>query len=1389
MAAGNTEKISLIPAIGKSYVSFKKELKMWETITSIDEKKRAPMVVMNLPHRAKSVALDIPLEELQNGIEIMINGETKKLNGIERLTKELDKIYLDDVETEKYKAYDSFRKFKRQNSVSVHEYILEFDKKLRLLKEYEIELPDTVLAYDILNNANLSEHNHSLATVTAKPLSYLLMKETLKSIINETVPAFDVQDSKSTKIKVEPEESSTFIAKEESNSETFFNRNGNFRGSSPRGTSYYRPSNTRSNYRGQSPRNFQSRNSNTMKTNPKDQFGNIMTCSICSAITHFARKCPEQRNRSFFCEEADIHEENVTLFQNTPKESVNSDTMKQFTQDSFGMAILDSGCNITVCGKGWLEAYLDCLSKEDKHKVKVEKSQVNFKFGDNKPDKSEKKYRLPAIIHGKQVSIETQVVEAEIPLLLSRQSMKKANMVIDYKNDTVQAFGVMKKINFTESGHYGIKLGNNLIEEVCMCSLENVILFNNQKDCKSTAIKLHKQFAHPTADKLKTFVKTSGNKDKDLMNAIDEVSESCDICKRYKRPSSRPVVSMSLAKDFNDAISMDLKIFDKEKNIYFQHAIDHKTRFSTAKVIKSKDKEVIVDSVFTHWINIFGPPKKILTDNGGEYVNEAFTDMCQLLGVHISTTGAESPWSNGIVERHHALIARNVSKILEENPKCRLETALAWACHSKNALSNIDGFSPYQLVFGFNPNIPSLEDKADKLSALEDATVSEKVAEHINAIYSARREQIKSETAEKIRRALSHQVRDVYSNDVKQGDLVYYKRDKDSRWRGPGRVIGTDNKVVFVRHGGFSIKCHIIHVVNVNDIYRKKMSKINEEDGDEKVPNQDAENFTQAEELLSNDLNNESPAAAVYDQNIDLSSPTPAQVTNEICSAKAIAEKKHIVISLEKRDINDSAKQEELEKWVKNDVFDEIGVDDSQFQESGISPINVTWVITNKEKIKARLVARGYQDEELQPTQKVSPTCRKESLRILLTLSASLRFKLKALDITSAFLQGKELKRLVYVIPPKEYKKKGVLWKLKKCVYGLCDAARQWYEEVKDTFTEAGIIKCPYDDAFFYWFVDGSLEGIMTIHVDDFIYCGTDKFIDHLHKCIFSKFNVGSQTESCFQYLGMQISQSPESHEVVISQNKYTDSLQTIQISDKRRNQKTHALNNEEFKLYRSLCGQLLWLSLQTRPDISYEVCILSNYLNDPNVENLVKLNKLVKKIKSDDKIDLKFKQINNINSSCKVLCYSDASYGSLPRNGSQEGYIILISDNNEKNKNPIIWKSARIDRVCRSSLEAECLGLLNALDHSTFIQKTLNHIIPKSEAKIVCHIDNKSLFDLLLGIKDPTEKRLIVVMAPVRDLISKDEIEIRLLKSKEMPADILTKHGVNGLNIRACLG
>merc|ERR1711873_320398 len=142
-----------------------------------------------------------------------------------------------------------------------------------------------------------------------------------------------------------------------------------------------------------------------------------------------------------------------------------------------------------------------------------------------------------------------------------------------------------------------------------------------------------------------------------------------------------------------------------------------------------------------------------------------------------------------------------------------------------------------------------------------------------------------------------------------------------------------------------------------------------------------------------------------------------------------------------------------------------------------------------KTDYKARLVAKGLQ--ELDQPQSDSPTVAKENFKLLMVLSANLDFKIVSMDIRAAFLQAKTLDREVFVRPPNDIAKEGVIWKLLKPLYGLDDAPRKFYLKVKETLQKMGLKTLPGDEAVYYEYKNGKLMGLILSHVDDFTIAGT----------------------------------------------------------------------------------------------------------------------------------------------------------------------------------------------------------------------------------------------------------------------------------------------------------
>ena len=406
--------------------------------------------------------------------------------------------------------------------------------------------------------------------------------------------------------------------------------------------------------------------------------------------------------------------------------------MRVMNSDLFNCAIIDSACSSTVCGEEWINYYLETLDEVQRNKVKTFSSNTWFKFGDGNKIKSLKKVRIPCEIAKTRCYLETDVVACDIPLLFGKPSMKRAKMKLDMVNDTAIFFGrKVEKLMCTPSGHYFITLSFTK----SLKSFSDILLTfdDTEEEKKKALLKLHRQFSHPSARRLKLLLQDANFEDKESFKLIEEITEDCDICKKYKRTPSRPVTCIPLARDFNEVVTMDLKVWDTKKNIYFLHLIDMATRFSISTVIHKKDKQVIIDKIIQKWIGTgLGCPGKFLADCGGEFANEEFLDVCENLNITVMNTAAESPFSNGLCERNHAVIDEMVHKMLEDYPKCPLEIALSWAVHAKNTLQMVGGYSPYQLVYGRNPKLPSV--LSDELPALEGTTISEVFANHLNCL-------------------------------------------------------------------------------------------------------------------------------------------------------------------------------------------------------------------------------------------------------------------------------------------------------------------------------------------------------------------------------------------------------------------------------------------------------------------------------------------------------------------------------------------------------------------------------------------------------------------------------------------------------------------------------
>ena len=1119
--------------------------------------------------------------------------------------------------------------------------------------------------------------------------------------------------------------------------------------------------------------------------------------------------------------------------------------------------------------------------------LEYHKCNTKFRFGDGPVVTSVEKVLLPITLGSRKFNLDTCIVESDVPLLISRPSLERADATISFGTKEIWiGFEQIPVVEF-KSGHMGVPLiSRNIKQTVKQVLFSCPLQQNDDKANEKKILKLHKQFAHPKPEKLIDLIRKSGVCDKKISDIVQSVSKNCDTCQRFQRSPLRPVVAMPLASEFNEVVAMDLKFIDR---VPILHLIDHVTRYSMSCSLKNKRAITVVESILNIWVRVFGAPSRyFLSDNGGEFVNDELRELCSKFNIGFETTAAESCWSNGLVERHHVMIEDNVRKVRHDTD-CSLELAIPWANCAKNSLANVYGFSANQLVFGRNLNYPSVHH--DRFSAHNESSKCSVVVKHLVALHKTRQAFIAQESSEKLRRALNRQTRTFSDVVFKIGDIVYYYKNDQKEPHGPAKIIGVEKSQCLLKHGGGYTRVHPCRMrlkdevdtycmpskmlLTPNDeskssnVVNQKSVVSNNEDRESVCESNDEEddnNMTQNNQhmltppatpahnppvVLHDDLDNnqvpiidieqnnsfhdndpnvpqsppnsdqaaaspiESPKstdtqkptrqsrilARLYDHN----KPGPKDSTNvpipsdkppdPLNKDKTHDDKSRVDHSSEEDSAEevyfstnsaryDKAKQEELAKWIEFNAYEEV-------PDIGQTRVTTRWVCTEKVKggvmqIKARLVARGFEEDKSQ-IRTDSPTCYKDSLRLLLTLLSAKKWSMKSMDVRRAYLQGNKIQRKVYLKPPKEAKT-DKLWLLIQTPDGIVDAGRQWYIRVHKEFTalQAKNVKC--DRAVFVWedpVSPNSCCGVIVAHVDDFLYGGNEYFLTQIIPKIREKLKIGLEEESRLKYLGLNISQDAKGIE--LSLENYIEGTKEMETSELGPD-KTRLLIESEKSQLKQLVGQINWAATQCRPDISYENCVLGGLADKGKVEDVFQANKVIRKIKSQ-KLNLFFSSQLDLKS-IRLVTFCDAAFANLPDYGSQGGQMTFIVDKNGVN-NLIAWKSKRIKRVVNSSLSAECLIGVEAAETAILIRDKLEQMLcyPPQTIPISVISDSKSLVESVHKTTSVENKAMQIDINMIREMLENNIVsEFRWIATKSQIANALTKRGASTDEIKRIL-
>ena len=430
---------------------------------------------------------------------------------------------------------------------------------------------------------------------------------------------------------------------------------------------------------------------------------------------------------------------------------------------------------------------------------------------------------------------------------------------------------------------------------------------------------------------------------------------------------------------------------------------------------------------------------------------------------------------------------------------------------------------------------------------------------------------------------------------------------------------------------------------------------------------------------------------------------------------------------------------------------------------------------------------RGDLEKGKEEIRSDSPTVGKETLKLALTIAANEGFTVKSGDIKSAYLQGLELQRQIYVKPPPQACVKGKLWLLKKGAYGISDGGRLFNLRLVQELKSLGMHQVHADGTLFSYVKENKPHGLIVLHVDDLLIMGDDQFEAEIEKRLSNTFIFSKIEEKSFKYCGCQITVE-KTGDIVLDQIKYVDMIEEI---DKKSGDEDRELTRTELKELRGKIGEILWISLMTRPDLAFDVNNIASEVQGATVRTVKDMNRIIRNAKGKKQV-LRFTKLGEY-SDLIVKVYTDASYNNRDgKTRSTEGKVVLIENPKTGLANVISWKVKKIPRVCRSVKSAETRALEDGLDDAVHTARLLSETYKGSidlkkpeQIPVIAKTDSKSLWESIHNSRQCEEKMLRNTIAGIKELL-----ELRMLDSvdwvstDDQLADCLTKKGnVNKAN------
>lgn len=200
---------------------------------------------------------------------------------------------------------------------------------------------------------------------------------------------------------------------------------------------------------------------------------------------------------------------------------------------------------------------------------------------------------------------------------------------------------------------------------------------------------------------------------------------------------------------------------------------------------------------------------------------------------------------------------------------------------------------------------------------------------------------------------------------------------------------------------------------------------------------------------------------------------------------------------------------------------------------------------------------------------------------------------------------------------------------------------------------------------------------------------------------------------------------------------------------------------------YRTIIGKLNFLT-HSRPDLSYTVQTLSQFMQSPRTSHLQALEHTLRYLKGTSGQGI----LLQADGPLLLKAFSDSDWASCPfSRRSVTGYMILLGTS------PISWKSKKQPTVSKSSVEAEYRAMSQAAAEITWLVRLLSELGLPHLHPVTLHCDNQSALQIA---KNPVfherTKHIEVDCHFTRDKVLEGLLELAYIPTHLQLADVLTK-------------